>query len=83
MEEVLRTTGHRDNSEAKVHFGYEAEHYELSVAIGARRLFPALRARPSARSAAASPVASRSPTAPAAAPGTWGMGDVATLVTFN
>jgi Fe-S oxidoreductase len=26
-------------------FGYEAEHYELSLAIGERRLFPAVRAR--------------------------------------
>jgi Fe-S oxidoreductase len=26
-------------------FGYEAEHYELSLAIGERRLFPAIRAR--------------------------------------
>ncbi|GIJ49181.1 oxidoreductase [Virgisporangium aliadipatigenens] len=33
-------------------FGFEAEHYELSMAIGAERLFPAVRAAPDALIAA-------------------------------
>ena len=30
-------------------FGYEKEHYEVSIAIGERRLFPAVRSEPEAR----------------------------------
>ena len=30
-------------------FGYEKEHYDLSMAIGEQKLFPAVRAAPDAR----------------------------------
>ena len=30
-------------------FGYEREHYDISMAIGEQRLFPAVRAAPEAR----------------------------------
>ncbi len=53
-------------------FGFEAEHYDLSMQIGELRLFPAVRAEPAGTSSPrpASPAASRSRTAPAAPPAT-------------
>jgi len=40
-------------------FGYEREHYEISMAIGARRLFPAVKAQPADTAIAAAGVSCR------------------------
>jgi len=40
-------------------FGYEKEHYEISMAVGARRLFPAVQAQPSDALIAAAGVSCR------------------------
>ena len=54
-------------------FGYEKEHYDISMTIGGQRLFPAVSAldRTPRLSFLAYPAASRFSTARAAHPGTW------------